>query len=55
MDFLGTRNLSGSYTQNADGNNIIETGRRWAEKNYLNPLPIDQLQLNPNLGQNPGW
>lgn len=22
---------------------------------YLNPLPLDQLQLNPNLTQNPGW
>ena len=55
MDFLGTRNLSSSYAQNADGNNIIETGRKWSEKNYLNPLPIDQRQLNPNLGQNPEW
>ncbi|MCM1050916.1 MAG: RagB/SusD family nutrient uptake outer membrane protein [Paenibacillus sp.] len=55
MDFLGSRNISSSYLQNSDGNNIIETGRHWAEKNYLNPLPIDQLQLNPNLGQNPGW
>lgn len=55
MDFLGSRNISSSYTQNADGNNIIETGRKWSEKNYLNPLPIDQIQLNPNLGQNPHW
>ena len=39
----------------ADGRLIIETGRVWAEKNYLHPLPIDQLQLNPNLKQNPGW
>ncbi|CAH8282387.1 putative outer membrane starch-binding protein [Mariniflexile fucanivorans] len=24
-------------------------------KAYLNPLPLDELQLNPNLTQNPGW
>jgi hypothetical protein len=24
-------------------------------KNYLNPLPLDQLVLNPNLKQNPGY
>ena len=25
------------------------------ERDYLNPLPIDQLTLNKNLVQNPGW
>lgn len=44
-----------SLSKNADGCLIIETGRRWEEKNYLLPLPTDQLQLNPNLGQNPFW
>lgn len=34
---------------------ILESGRTWSEKNYLYPLPSDQTQLNPNLGQNPGW
>ncbi|MFS3000307.1 RagB/SusD family nutrient uptake outer membrane protein, partial [Bacteroides thetaiotaomicron] len=34
---------------------VVETGRQWADKNYLYPLPSDQLQLNPTLGQNPGW
>lgn len=41
--------------QNADGCLILEDGRSWAEKNYLYPLPSDQTQLNPNLGQNSGW
>jgi hypothetical protein len=47
----------GNATQqkNADGCLIMETGRTWGEKNYLLPLPTDQLQLNPNLGQNPQW
>ncbi|KIO77602.1 hypothetical protein TH53_08075 [Pedobacter lusitanus] len=43
---------------NADGyirvySNI--TNRLWYDKMYLYPLPIDQLTLNGNLKQNPGW
>ena len=40
---------------NADGCIIMYTGRNWSDKLYLYPLPSDQLQLNPQLGQNPGW
>lgn len=29
--------------------------RKFTEKNYLIPLPSNQLQLNPKLKQNPGW
>jgi len=39
----------------SDGCILMYGDRTWAEKNYLYPLPSDQLQLNPNLGQNPGW
>ena len=31
------------------------TARTWNDKNYLYPLPQTQLNLNPNLKQNPGW
>ncbi|HMR82518.1 MAG TPA: RagB/SusD family nutrient uptake outer membrane protein [Niabella sp.] len=41
--------------KNADGVIIFESGRVWSAKNYLYPIPADQLKLNPNLGQNPGW
>jgi hypothetical protein len=44
-----------SRSKDADGCLIMESGRKWSEKNYLLPIPTDQLQLNPNLGQNPGW
>jgi hypothetical protein len=44
-----------TQARNADGCLILESGRTWSEKNYLLPLPTDQLQLNPNLGQNSGW
>ena len=33
----------------------LETGRTWADKNYLLPIPTQQIQLNPNLVQNTGW
>lgn len=53
--FLGSKFAGG--TQNADGFTIFESAsdRHWLERNYLLPLPVDQRQLNPNLGQNPGW
>lgn len=41
--------------RDAEGCLILESGRRWSSKNDLYPLPVDQRQLNPNLGQNPGW
>ena len=44
-----------SYQLDADGRLILDNERKWSEKNYLFPLPSDQTQLNPNIGQNPGW
>ena len=41
--------------KDSDGCLILENSRRWGSKNDLYPLPVDQCQLNPNLGQNPGW
>ncbi|HWB23968.1 MAG TPA: RagB/SusD family nutrient uptake outer membrane protein [Chitinophagaceae bacterium] len=29
--------------------------RTWSDYMYLYPIPYSSLQLNPNLGQNPGW
>jgi len=39
----------------ANGVYRLETGRAWADKNYLLPIPTQQIQLNPKLVQNPGW
>ena len=44
-----------SRSLNSDGCILMYGGRTWAQKNYLYPLPQDQRQLNPQLGQNPGW
>ncbi len=41
--------------KNTEGALIMETGRTWTDRNYLYPLPADQLKLNPNLKQNSGW
>jgi starch-binding outer membrane protein, SusD/RagB family len=30
-------------------------GRKWADRKYLRPIPTSALQVNPALGQNPGW
>lgn len=30
-------------------------GRHFSVKHYLQPLPTDQIKLNPNLKQNPEW
>ena len=40
---------------NSDGCIIMYSDRVWAQKNYLYPIPSDELQLNEKLGQNPGW
>lgn len=29
--------------------------RQFKQKNYLNPIPTDEIRLNPQLTQNPGW
>lgn len=41
--------------KDSEGCIVLESGRVWKEKHYLYPLPTDQLELNPNLKQNPGW
>ncbi len=34
---------------------MSEVPRKWNDKNYLYPIPLNDLQRNPNLKQNPGW
>lgn len=29
--------------------------RTWDDKMYLFPIPLEEISLNPSLGQNPGW
>jgi len=46
---------AGSLPKDATGSIIMESGRTWAQKDYLLPFPVQQLQLNPKLAQNSGW
>jgi hypothetical protein len=41
----------------ADGFVLVDaaSNRMFSEKNYLLPIPTQELQLNPKLGQNPLW
>jgi hypothetical protein len=32
-----------------------EVARKWNDKNYYYPIPLNDVQRNPNLKQNPGW
>lgn len=57
--------LRGAYVGNAtvkpgsmDGDYVrpyVGRDRIYDKKFYLDPIPSGQLDLNPNLGQNPGW
>jgi hypothetical protein len=64
IQWTGTQYQTGpnAYTAGAnlpkDANGCIiidQTARQWTEKNYLYPIPSQQLTLNPQLDQNPGW
>lgn len=54
-EFEATWTNASSVAKDADGCLIMESGRSWSSKNDLYPLPADQIQLNPSLGQNAGW
>ena len=45
------------FATSADGYSIREAAasRKFTSKFYLRPLPTKQIELNPNLAQNPGW
>ncbi len=45
-----------NLTADAQGYIIANKSRVFTDpKNYLWPVPLTQLQRNPNLGQNPDW
>ncbi|MVM35990.1 RagB/SusD family nutrient uptake outer membrane protein [Spirosoma sp. HMF4905] len=54
-EFEKTYPAGASAAKDADGVIIIDAVRSFSEKNYLWPIPSQQLQLNPKLEQNPGW
>ena len=51
------RFAKGGLNLNSQGFVIADRGsnRKWTEKDYLFPIPLNQIQLNKKLKQNPGW
>ncbi|MCL1932392.1 MAG: RagB/SusD family nutrient uptake outer membrane protein, partial [Candidatus Azobacteroides sp.] len=35
--------------------NPVKDGKGWDDKYYLFPIPLNELALDPQLVQNPGW
>ncbi len=55
---LGPNPINPVPTNPLDGNGCLitdQTARQFSEKNYLYPFALQQLTLNPQLVQNPGW
>ena len=55
---LGPDPITPPPTNPKDANGCLitdQTARQFSEKNYLYPIPAQQLSLNPKLVQNPGW
>lgn len=52
LTYKGARDPNNNYDYR-----IVYPGftRVWDNKNYLRPIPSQELALNPNLTQNPGW
>ena len=46
-----------TYLMQYKTSGLYPAGRKWTadDKRFLEPIPMDEVTLNPNLGQNPGW
>lgn len=51
--------LGSAYRLSGEASGYLEYGygiqRMWTDRKYLRPIPTSVLQVNPALGQNPGW
>ncbi|GAB3753443.1 RagB/SusD family nutrient uptake outer membrane protein [Spirosoma pomorum] len=54
-EYVTTYPQGASTPKDANGVIILDAVRSFSEKNYLLPIPSQQIQLNPQLTQNPGW
>ncbi|MDR1982106.1 MAG: RagB/SusD family nutrient uptake outer membrane protein [Tannerellaceae bacterium] len=52
VDYEGNEYINVYRTKSVD-----DAGRKWSDndKRYLDPLPLEELTVNKNLTQNPGW
>jgi starch-binding outer membrane protein, SusD/RagB family len=53
----GEKTLRGARDPGSGQLQVIYPGktRTWSDKLYLQPIPLEELALNSNLAQNPGW
>lgn len=52
------KTIQGAKDPATNENRVIYPGfvaRTWTDKLYLYPIPLQEIALNPNLTQNPGW
>jgi starch-binding outer membrane protein, SusD/RagB family len=55
-DWVAMQSHVANLRVDAEGYIVAFTGRSFdPARNYLWPVPMTQLERNPNLGQNPGW
>ena len=54
-----TGTIQMAHLQEAANGDIIltrsEEARPWYDRYYFFPLPFSEINMNPNLTQNPGW
>lgn len=56
VNWLPRPELAANLRTDADGFVIAHTGRTFdASRHYLWPIPLPQMERNPDLEQNPGW
>lgn len=51
------KTIEGAKDPATGKNRVLYPGftRKWDDKLYLNPIPTQEIALNPKLTQNPGW
>ncbi|WP_165699435.1 RagB/SusD family nutrient uptake outer membrane protein [Hymenobacter jejuensis] len=54
-EYQTTWAVKASTPKTANGELIVDATRSFGTKNYLLPIPSQQIQLNPNLQQTTGW
>jgi hypothetical protein len=58
VSYVPVGSTSGTTLSNGTSGRIFylnDNSRKWFDYKYLYPLPYSELQLNPNLKQNPNW
>jgi hypothetical protein len=50
-------NVTSKLSNGTSGTLLLQQNspRTWSDYKYYYPIPLTEIQLNPNLVQNPGW